>query len=87
MANIKSAAKRAKTSLKSNLRNRAVKSDVLTSQKKALAAIKSGDKTAAATANSEYASRLDKAVKKGTLKKNNADRRKSRMTVAIGKMA
>ncbi|MDY5955280.1 MAG: 30S ribosomal protein S20, partial [Kiritimatiellia bacterium] len=81
------AAKRAKTSAKRNLRNRIVRSDVFTHQKNVLEAIKSGDKEAAVKANSLYASRLDKAVKKGTIKKNNASRKKSRMALAIGKMA
>lgn len=87
MANNKSAAKRAKTSAKRNIRNRIVRSDVFTHQKNVLAAIKAGDKDAAVKANSLYASRLDKAVKKGTIKKNNANRKKSRMALAIGKMA
>jgi len=86
MPNIKSAVKRAKTSAIANLRNRGVKSEVLSNQKKVLEAIQAGDKAVAGTANSAYASRLDKAVKKGVLKKNNADRKKSRMALAIGKM-
>ena len=87
MPNIKSAAKRVKTAAKANLRNRSVKSELLTYRKKVEAAIAGGDKTAAFAAVSAYASKLDKAVKKGVIKRNTADRKKSRTAQAIAKMA
>jgi len=87
MPNIKSAAKRAKTSEKSRLRNRSVKSEVLTVRLKVLDAIKAGNKVEAEKVYSQYSSKLDKAAKKGILAKNNASRKKSRLALAIGKMA
>ena len=78
MPNIKSAAKRVKTAAKANLRNRSVKSELLTYRKKVEAAF---------AAVSAYASKLDKAAKKGVIKRNTADRKKSRTAQAIAKMA
>jgi len=87
MANIKSAIKRAKQSEASRLRNRSVKSSVLTARKKVLAAISAGNKDEAVKSYSAYTSTLDKAAKKGVIKKNNASRKKSRVAVSIAKMA
>lgn len=87
MPNIKSAAKRVKTTAKANLRNRSVKSELLTYRRKVETAIASGDKAAATTAVSVYASKLDKAVKKGVIKHNTADRKKSRSAIALAKLA
>lgn len=87
MANIKSAVKRAKQSEASRLRNRSVRSSLLTSRKKVLAAIGSGNKEEAQKQYSEYTSTLDKAAKKGVVAKNNASRKKSRVAVSISKMA
>ncbi|MBP5321902.1 MAG: 30S ribosomal protein S20 [Kiritimatiellae bacterium] len=87
MANIKSAIKRAKQAKAHNLRNRACKSMVLAKRKAVLAAIAEGKKDEAATAYSQYSSVLDKAAKKGVIAKNNASRKKSRMALAIQKMA
>ena len=87
MANIKSAIKRAKQAKAHNLRNRACKSMVLSKRKAVLAAIAEGKKDEAVTAYSAYSSVLDKAAKKGVIAKNNASRKKSRMALAIQKMA
>lgn len=87
MPNIKSAAKRVRTAAKANLRNRSVRSELLTYRRKVAEAIASGDKAAAAAAVSVYASKLDKAVKKGVIKRNTADRKKSRSAVALGRLA
>ncbi|MEG2062771.1 MAG: 30S ribosomal protein S20 [Kiritimatiellia bacterium] len=87
MPNIKSAEKRVITAEKANLRNRAVKSELLTSRRKVDAAFASGDKAVAVAAVSAYASKLDKAAKKGVIKGNTADRKKSRTTVALNKLA
>ena len=87
MANIKSAVKRAKQSEASRLRNRSVKSNVLSVRKKVLAAIGAGNKDEAQKIYSAYTSTLDKAAKKGVIAKNNASRKKSRIAVSIAKMA
>jgi small subunit ribosomal protein S20 len=87
MANIKRAVKRAKQADASRLRNRAVKSTVLTARKKVIAAITAGNKEEALKLFSAYTSMLDKAAKKGVIAKNNASRKKSRVATSIGKMA
>ncbi|HOE60373.1 MAG TPA: 30S ribosomal protein S20 [Kiritimatiellia bacterium] len=87
MANIKSAIKRAKQSEARNVRNRAVKSRVLTARKKVLAAISAGEKEAAQKLYSDYTSVLDKAAKKGVIPKNTASRKKSRVALSMQKMA
>ncbi len=87
MANIKSAVKRAKQADANHLRNRAVKSGVLTARKKVLEAIGTGNKEEAQKLYSAYSSKLDKASKKGVVPKNNASRKKSRVAISIAKMA
>lgn len=87
MANITSAVKRAKQSEASRLRNRSVKSTVLTMRKKVLAAITAGNKEEAIKLFSEYTSTLDKAAKKGVIANNNASRKKSRVALSVSKMA
>ena len=86
MANIKSAIKRAKQSEVNRIRNKAGKSRVLTARKKVLAAVEAGNKDEATKAYSEYTSVLDKTAKKGIIAKNNASRKKSRMSASIAKM-
>jgi small subunit ribosomal protein S20 len=87
MANITSAVKRAKQSEASRVRNRSVRSSVLTMRKKVLAAITGGNKEEAVKLFSEYTSTLDKAAKKGVIAKNNASRKKSRVAQSVAKMA
>lgn len=87
MPNIKSAAKRVKTAAKANMRNRSTKSELLTYRRKVEEALASGDKAAATEAVSIYASKLDKAAKKGVIKSNAADRKKSRTAIALSKLA
>jgi small subunit ribosomal protein S20 len=87
MPNIKSAAKRVRTSAKSRLRNRAGKSDVSASRRKLLEAIEAGNKEMATKLYSSYSSELDKTAKKGIIKANNASRKKSRLAIRLAKMA
>ena len=77
MANIKSQIKRNKTNVKATERNRAVRSEVKTSVRQAREAIKVGDKSLAANAVTLASRKLDKAVSKGVVHKNNAANRKS----------
>ena len=77
MANIKSQIKRNKTNINATDRNRAVKSEVRTTVRSAREAIKAGDKDAALGAVKTASRRLDKAVSKGVLHKNQAANRKS----------
>ena len=83
MANIKSQIKRNKTNLKAQERNRAVKSELKTLVRKTREAIASGDKEAAEGALKLASVKLDKAVSKGVVHKNQAKNRKS----AIAKKA
>jgi len=83
VANIKSQIKRIKTNQKASERNRAVKSEVKTSVRQAREAIKAGDKDKAQAAVKLATKKLDKAVSKGVLHKNQAANRKS----AIAKQA
>lgn len=76
MPTTKSAWKRMYTSAAKRLSNRATRSQIENIQKDLAAA--AGDKEKVKAAMSKYFSVLDKAVKHGVIKKNTADRRKSR---------
>ena len=77
MANIKSQIKRIKTNLKSQERNKAVKSELKTAVRRAKEAITAGDKEKAAVALVVATKKLDKAASKGVIHKNQAANRKS----------
>ena len=77
MANIKSQIKRIKTNLKAQERNRAVKSELKTVIRIAREAIAKGDKSAAVNAVAAASRKIDKAVSKGVIHKNQAANRKS----------
>ncbi|GAA1148222.1 30S ribosomal protein S20 [Nesterenkonia lutea] len=83
MANIKSQKKRILTNEKSRQRNAGVKSQLRTAIKKVRNAVAAGDKDAAVSANREAARKLDKAVSKGVLHKNNAANRKSGLAAKV----
>lgn len=84
MPNIKSAMKRVKVSKKKNLRNRMVKTGVKTAIKKYQVALTEG--VAPATAQlSATTSAIDKAVSKGVLHKNTANRKKARLAKALNR--
>ena len=77
MANIKSQLKRIGTNKKAHDRNKAVKSELKTAIRQARAAVAGGDAAKAATALSLANKKLDKAVSKGVIHKNQAANRKS----------
>ena len=83
MPTIKSAKKRLLTSEKSRQVNKSVKSRITTTRHKFFIATAGDDKAAALAAFSTYCSALDKAVKRGAIKKNNASRRKSRASLRV----
>ena len=87
MPKIPSAVKRIRQSDEKHLANHAAKSDVSAFRKRFLAAVDKKDKAAAAEAFAPFASKLDKAAKKGVLKKNNADRRKARAAAHLAALA
>ncbi len=87
MANIKSAKKRVLIAEANRQRNVAFKSSIKTATKKALELASGDDKEALNTALSKVYQLCDKAVVKGILHKNTASRKKSRLTLAIKKIA
>ena len=79
MANIKSQLKRIKTNAIRTERNKSVKSELRTWIRKFQTAAESGDASAAASALKVASTKLDKAVSKGVIHKNNAANKKSSM--------
>ncbi len=79
MANIKSQIKRNATNEKRRLRNKAVKSELRTYVRSFRTATTAGDKEAAEAALRLASKKLDKAVSKGVIHKNQAANRKSAM--------
>ncbi|MFK0072257.1 MULTISPECIES: 30S ribosomal protein S20 [Arthrobacter] len=77
MANIKSQKKRILTNEKARQRNVAVKSELKTLIKTVNEAVEAGNKEAAESAVKVASRKLDKAVSKGVIHKNNAANRKS----------
>jgi small subunit ribosomal protein S20 len=86
MANIKSAQKRMRSSESRRVGNLAVKTRVKSAKRKAREALEAGVAETATVAVREYSSVLDKAVKRGVIKKNTAIRRKKRATEALRKL-
>ncbi|GAB2820282.1 30S ribosomal protein S20 [Alpinimonas psychrophila] len=83
VANIKSQIKRIGTNNKANERNKAVKSEVRTAVRAARTAVTAGDKDKATAALVLASTKLDKAVSKGVLHKNNAANRKSAIAKSV----
>ncbi len=83
LANIKSQIKRNKTNEKARQRNKAVRSEVRSYVRVVRENIAAGNKEEAQQAYAVAARRLDKAVSKGVLHKNNAANRKSRLATQI----
>lgn len=83
MANIKSAQKRARQSVKDRAHNMAMRSRMRTYLKKVIAAIESGDRAAAEASYREAMPVLDSMVTKGIVHKNKAARHKSRLNAQI----
>ena len=87
MANIKSAKKRVLIAEANRVRNVAFKTSIKTAVKKALALATGEDKEALNSAVSKVYQLCDKAVSKRILHKNTAARKKSRLVLAIKKLA
>ena len=86
MANIKSQIKRILTNEKATLRNRAVKSELKTAVREARKAIAVGDKEAAQVKVAAANRKLDKAVSKGVIHRNQAANKKSALTKAVNSL-
>ena len=90
MANIKggrAARKRDRQNAKANKRNTLVKARLHNEHKKLFKKADAGDKEAAEKDLKAFVSELDKAVKKGIITKNTADRKKSRAQLRLNKIA
>jgi len=86
----KSVLKRAAQSIKRAAANRGNRTRVRSMMKSLRAAIDSGDKAAASKLLSPTVAAIDRAVTKGVMEKNTANRYKSRLTLAcnsVGKAA
>jgi len=83
VANIKFFFNRTATNEKARLRNNAVKSELKTAIRAVNTAVESADKEAATTALVSASRKLDKAVSKGVLHKNNAANRKSAISKKV----
>jgi len=83
VANIKSQIKRNRTNEIARLRNNAYKSELKTLVRKVREAVAAGDKEAAAAALVLASQKLDKAVSKGVIHRNQAANRKSALAKAV----
>ena len=87
MANIKSAKKRVLVAEANRQKNVAFKTSIKSAIKKALLLAQGDDKDALDASISHVYKLCDKAVSKGILHKNTAARKKSRLVLAIKKLA
>ncbi len=87
MANIKSAKKRILVNRTKALQNQMVKSQLKTVIKKFNLAVESGDKAVASEAYRLAVKKVDQAVARGILHKNNAAHKKSEFALKFNKMA
>ena len=87
MPNIKSAKKRVKVIATKTLQNKMFKTQLKTCVKKFLAAVESGNKEEAKAAYVVAVKKVDQAVAKNLLHKNNAAHKKSQFTQMLNKMA
>jgi small subunit ribosomal protein S20 len=86
MANIKSQIKRNRQNESARRRNQAIRSEMKTREKKALAAAEAGDADEARRLLREAQKRIDTAAVKGVLHQRNAARRKSRLERRIASL-
>jgi small subunit ribosomal protein S20 len=83
VANIKSQEKRNRTNERRRLRNKSVKSSLHTAVRGFRAAVEAGDKEKAAELLLSTSRKLDQAVSKGVIHKNQAANRKSGLAAAL----
>ncbi len=86
MANIKSQIKRIRTNEEARLRNKAVKSELRTYVRRVREAVAGGDKAAASEALATASRKLDKAVTKGVIHRNQAANKKSALAKQVGSL-
>ena len=86
MANIKSQTKRIRTNEKRRLRNQAVKSELKTLVRRTREAVEAGDQEKAVAALRVASRKLDVAVSKGVIHKNQAANRKSKLARRVASL-
>jgi len=86
VANIKSQIKRNKQNEKRHERNKAVKSSLKTAVRKFREAAEAGDKDKAVELGRDASRKLDQAVSKGVIHKNQAANRKSSIAKKAGSL-
>ncbi len=87
MPNIKSAKKRVKVISVKTLQNKMFKSQLKTAIKKFTSAVEAGNKEEAKVAYTAVVKKVDQAVARNILHKNNAAHKKSSFTVKLNQMA
>ncbi len=87
LANSKSAEKRARQATARRARNVAQRSEVRTSIKQVVAAVRSGDKDTAAAALKQATPVIDAMARKGIIHRNKAARHKSRLAKQVKALA
>lgn len=87
MATSRSAKKRIRQMNKRRTVNRARKAALKSSGRKVQGLLEEKNKAEAATAIKELQAKLDKAAQRGTIHKNKASRKKSRLMKALNKLA
>lgn len=87
MAHSKSAKKRINISERNRLRNQVIKSNLKSTLKKFLEAVNDNNVELAKEALSSVCKTIDKAATKGILHKNNAARKKSRLTIKLNALS
>ena len=87
MANHFSALKRARQTERRTVRNRANKSRVRSALRELREALTAGNRENAVQAYRRTVSTLDKAIQKGVLHRNTADRYKSRLSARLAALA
>jgi small subunit ribosomal protein S20 len=85
MPNTKSAERRMRNSARKNLRNRSIKSRIHTIETSYLELLSAGKKDDAAKQLRTISSVYDKAAKSGVVHRATADRKKSRLALALAK--
>jgi len=83
MANTRSAAKQARSSVRKRTYNQRIISGYKSVEKKILALVKEGKKDEATKLLSQLQSAVDKAAKKKTIHRNKASRVKARLAAAV----
>ena len=85
MPNTKSAERRMRNSARKKLHNRSIKSRLHTLERRYAQVVTAGNKDEATAALRTLTSAFDKAVKSGVVHRATADRKKSRLTLRLGR--